>query len=211
MPDRVPHSALPFHSSFARRHGPALGGGGLLGVLLTLLSQGLLDGLREVAPAEPVSVAPSAPTEPAPAIDKEACDRDPVVQAYCAGLDSLTGWQAWCQAQAWAVPSATVLDPCVNTKYAHDSCTEAAIAAGLDVSAGCRAYMATLNDNNEAFVAACVPYCSTASIAPGPGKDPCAEWVGSHLSAVSSECVAAYTKHEADKKAPPTTGIGPQP
>lgn len=126
---------------------------------------------------------------------------------YCAELNGKCGtWvgstcETWCKAQNY---TSAAIDPCVNSKYAHDSCIEDAIADGKAVSIACSDYMATLNDASAEMVAACSKYAAKGQVCEGvkasPGTSPLADCLVANFSALDKTCQDAVTVHENARK-----------
>lgn len=81
---------------------------------------------------------------------------DSTLEAYCSSLNT-RDWMTWCESQieSWRDVGVEAINPCANSKYAKDSCMEAAIAnhkAGItgyeNVSQACMDYHVALNTSS---------------------------------------------------------------
>ena len=84
-------------------------------------------------------------------------------------------WMTWCETQkeTWAAAGVTSINPCVNSKYARDACTEAAILMyPKDVADSCERYHWTLVDTSQAVKDNCLYTTKKGGVCYGVKADP---------------------------------------
>ncbi len=173
--------------------------------------------------AQEASTASNESTRDAPATDTEESSDSKVftgsecestLTMFCAPL--LTrDWMAWCTSQvdAWRAVGLKTINPCANSKYARDSCTEASILGGKDVPDACVEYHAALNSSSANVQTMCLyttrpgGVCEgvrPAPVPPGTAPEnvvvPFDDCLRDHYAVLTSECQDAYDLHVAVSK-----------
>jgi hypothetical protein len=114
-------------------------------------AQSLVD---EASPDETTAEPEDTPTTTTTFTGSEC---ESTLALYCAPL--LTrDWMTWCNSQieAWRAVGVDAINPCANSKYSKDSCTEAAILGGYDVPQACIDYSTALNTSSAGVQEACL-------------------------------------------------------
>ncbi len=133
---------------------------------------------------------------------------------YCAPLQTRE-WMTWCtsQIESWRAVGVETINPCANSKYAKDSCVEAAILGNQDVAEECRDYHAALNSSSADVKDKCLyttkpgGVCEGVKAAPVPPGTkpedvvvPLDDCLEEHYTVLTAECQAAYDLHTAVSK-----------
>ncbi len=138
------------------------------------------------------------------------------LETYCAPLKT-RDWMSWCtsQIEAWRAVGVDAINPCANSKYSKDSCTEAAILGGEDVPQACIDYSTALNTSSASVQEMCLyttkpggvcygvtPKPVTPGTAPEDVVVPLDDCLRDNYETLTMECQDAYDLHVATSKSP---------